>query len=392
MSIFNSLGSNYDAFFIRKATLGLVSYGSSRKLREQLVVRFGSQVVYLTYKGRQAISLCIEQLQLPKGSCVAVVGYTCFAVYQAITAAGFTPYYIDIDEDDLNFSPKTLEKHIKDEPLIRAVIVQNTLGLPANVPAISKLCADNRIALIEDLAHSVGLVYSNNQAAGTLGWATALSFGQDKMVDGVSGGAALFRESVTPTITFTGPSVRQKITTRIYPLLSMIIRKTFSFGLGRVILSCSKAIRILPGPMGGDAVPAQTLPSWYCKLAGLSLEALDKTIKHRQKIATVYRQTLSKNIQFKHQDGAIYLRFPILVDEPDSLINYLKAFNIYLADRWYDAPIAPKRFMQKSNYKPGSCPRSEYVSEHIVNLPTHINVNEKQARFIARKVEEWLRF
>ena len=112
---------------------------------------------------------------------------------------------------------------------------------------------------------------------------------------------------------------------------------------------------------------------------------------HRQKIAEIYRQSLPSSVQFDHVDGSIYLRFPIRVNDPAGLISYLKQYGIYLADRWYDAPVAPARSLKLTNYQKGQCPVAERVASQMVNLPTHVNINEEQARILTEKVTQWLK-
>ena len=143
--------------------------------------------------------------------------------------------------------------------------------------------------------------------------------------------------------------------------------------------------------MTGQADIAHTLPSWYSRLAVKSFAGLESLIAHRQHIAEIYRQNLPASICFKHHDNALYLRFPIFIDNRQTLIKELKKARIHIGDIWYDAPISPKRFMSKTDYKKGSCPNAEYVAERMVNLPTHINVSEEQAKVIAQKINQWLK-
>ena len=44
-----------------------------------------------------------EQLDLPADAKVAINGYTCFAVYDAVVRAGHEPVYVDVKKGTLNF-------------------------------------------------------------------------------------------------------------------------------------------------------------------------------------------------------------------------------------------------------------------------------------------------
>jgi dTDP-4-amino-4,6-dideoxygalactose transaminase len=82
------------------------------------------------------------------------------------------------------------------------------------------------------------------------------------------------------------------------------------------------------------------------------------------------------------------LRSPLIVSNRKELINYLKSNGVYISDIWYDAPVAPVRFLKLTNYS-GECPISEEISAKIVNLPTHTNVSNKDAEKISELVNTW---
>ena len=385
MSIFNSLGSNY----VRGSAvykLGANNAYAKDQLAKYLQQRYGKSI-QLTYKGREALAV-ILQSAARTGSFVAVNGYTCYAVYQAIVAAGLKPYYLDIERDELNFTAKTLGAALKKEPGITAVVIQNTLGMTCEIQQIRKLCTAHGAFLLEDLAHSIGLRYAHGKEAGTVGDGAALSFSQDKMIDAVSGGAAVMAGLKIEQV----PAARwHRFTTRLYPYASLVIRATTSMMIGKFLLRALKSLRMLPGPMSGQALPVRMLPAWHSAAALAAYSRLSKTIAHRQKIAAIYRRILPASVQLKHTEEAVYLRFPLLVENPRGLIAHLKQMHVYIGDRWYDAPIAPMALMTGTDYVSGDCPNAEYVAARMVNLPTHLNIHETQAEDLARKVAQWLK-
>src|SRR5581483_4863607 len=154
MNVFNSLGSNYD-----HASGAYRWHLGGRHKNAQLTVylqnQFHCDQVALVYKGREALAEALKALELPAGSFVAINGYTCYAVYQAVVAVGLQPYYLDIEHDSLDFTAKTLQAALAKEPSIKAVMIQNTLGLPVDMAGIQKVCQPAKLPIIEDLAHSV---------------------------------------------------------------------------------------------------------------------------------------------------------------------------------------------------------------------------------------------
>ena len=425
MSVFNSLGSNYDLSFALKALSpevaklvhlrgGITPTNSTKKpdLKNFLEKKYGGETVLL-FKGREAITLALQTLNLPKNSQVAINGFTCYAVYKAIEESGLKPVLIDIPMDDLNFTRSDLVKHIEKNGNIRAVLVQNTLGFPCDIENISKICKENNIFLIEDLAHSVGSIYNNGKEAGRVGDFTMFSFSQDKIIDGISGGAMIDRitnnarpaslgEAGESRITnHANPSFARQLKDRFYPILTWKIRVLYDLGLGKILHYILKSLNILSAPMDDSLYDFTNLPNFYQSLAQDAFANLKSDLEHRKKIAKIYASNLPEKIMFvklnSQIDNSSNLRFPIFVQNREDLIKYLKTKGFYLSDIWYDAPIAPKRFMKKINYLPAGrqvkndCPNAEKISNTIVNLPTHKNISEEKAIFITERVNEWLK-
>lgn len=385
--LFNSLGSNYDFKFIVKSLFSLGKKSDCKLLKKVLADKYDGEVILL-YKNREAIKLALSLLNLPKGSRVGINGFTCYVVYQAIKEIGLIPEYLDIEKKDLNFSFDTLEKNKE----IRALIIQNTLGNPCEMKKISDYCKRNNIYLIEDLAHSVGIKYDDGKEAGKVGDFVALSFSQDKIIDAVSGGALIIRNkkfrNLINQYKFINVDIKQRIKDRFYPLLTYKIRKTYFLGVGKLLHFIFKNLGLLSQPMGTEKeIDLHKLPDWYSKLVLYQLNNFKETQRHRNSISKIYSNMIDAKIKIPSRGN---IRFPILVDEREELIKFLKEKGIYIFDIWYDAPIAPKKYLRLTNYD-GQCPNSEEVSRKIINLPTHININSKEAENISNLINLWLK-
>lgn len=384
MKIFNSLGSNYDWDFVKESLLTINDSNNNIKLKQLLEEKYHG-TAYLFYKGRQAIEAGLEVLGLSKYAEVLINGFTCFAVFEAIEKAGFKPVCMDIDEGDLNFSAESLLNKLNQNPKIKTVIIQNTLGFPTQGEAIAKICKDKNIYLIEDLAHCVSAKYSNGKEAGTLGDITILSFSQDKIIDSVSGGALVIRNKKFQNNVFKENeelNLSQQLRDRYYPFLAFVIRKTYPLGIGKPLHFLLKLLNILSKPSEHGFYKKNNLPNWYCELAVSCFENLDKNLTHRKRIALLYKENLDKkilsNILTSQISHSANLRFPIFIDNRESLIKYLKRQGIFVSDIWYD-DVSP------------DCPNAVDASRKILNLPTHINVSESNAKMICERINEWLK-
>lgn len=391
MSVFNSLGSNYDLSFALKALFS----NKDCNLKEYLEEKYGGEI-NLLFKGREAITLALKLLNFPKNSKIAINGFTCYAVYKAVEEAGCKPVLIDIPKDDLNFTRSDLVSILTNNSNIKAVIVQNTLGYPCDIGGISEICKEKNIILIEDLAHSVGARYENGKEAGKKGDFAILSFSQDKIIDGISGGALISKNGKWKMVNgkWNNPSFVRQIRDRLYPILTWKIRITYDFGVGKILHYILKSVNLLSTPMDGSLYGFLKLPNFYQNLAQAAFTNLETDLSHRRKIANIYKKNLEKKIMFgklnSQVDNSSNLRFPIFVNNREDLMEHLEAKGFYISDIWYDAPIAPKRFMKKINYN-NDCPNAEKISNTILNLPTHRNISEKQALHLSQLINTWLK-
>jgi len=405
MNVFNSLGSNYDLRFTLKALFANNKPSHSSNLKSYLEKKYGGKTI-LVYKGREAIELALEILNLPKDSVVAINGFTCYAVYKAVTNEGYDAEILDLppsaDGSDLNFSAESFQKALKQNPNIKVVIIQNTLGYPCDIEKIAKVCRENNLVLIEDLAHCVGTRYlpanakqkalqagENGKEAGTIGDFVILSFSQDKIIDAVSGGALIIRNKKCQNhlnhLASQGETLQgwQQTIDRLYPLFTFIIRKTYQIEIGKLIHFILNFLNLLSKPMNENFYEKFSLPNWYAGLALASFNNLDKNLEHRKKIASIYNSTLDDKITSKFIRENIKLssnlRFPIFIDNRKSLIDSLKNRGVYVSDIWYDD-------LDKS------LPNCQITANTILNLPTHINVSEEDARRICEIINRWIIF
>lgn len=398
-SIFNSLGSGYNQEFEQKSRSLLLtpwkweSTKSPDFLEALLKKRFKADQVYLTYKGRQAITLILKNLGLGQGDEVILQAFTCWAVEEGIRNAGCKPVFADIASDSLNPSVSTLIAAFKKSTKPRAVLIQHTLGIPADIKAIKAFCAKNNLLLIEDLAHSYGATDDSGVFLGTHADAVALSFGRDKVIDAVSGGAAIIKKSVKPKTVLAPTPKTQILIDLLYPTITKIIRITSTNFFGKVLHKILKKTPLLTTPIQSTTTGITSLPSPHATLTLLAMSHLDSQLQHRKEIAKVYFDGLN-NLQIPfvgNHDNINFLRFPVLVKDRGTLITYLKSSKYFIPDTWYKKPVDTGSLVSKiSHYIKDSCPNAQNISEQIINLPTHINITPKQAAKLALLVNQYV--
>ena len=349
-------------------------------LIDYLDKRYGGEEVILCKNGRSALCLALKAYFEP-GDKVIVNGFTCYAVYEAIKSAELEPVFVDISKENLNFDIDTLEelrtnrfrviddekeiakkssddekkqsKQKDDWSLVRGIIVQNSLGNPVDIEAIEKFAKKHDLKIIEDLAHCAGVQYSNGQECGTVGIASAFSFGKDKSIDTVSGGAVVLREPSIHRV--NSPSLAPKISdhlrARFYPLFGGMCRGLMKIRLGGVLMRSLIKIH------------------WVERSADNSLDLKRKPSNFEAKLAL-------KQLKKLKQSGEPPLREFRLVKKRDKVLKELEKTGFYFSGFWYEKPVSPERYYKKVRFPEKDCPNSVYVAKHIINLPSHRNKRE----------------
>ncbi|HRQ86952.1 MAG TPA: aminotransferase class I/II-fold pyridoxal phosphate-dependent enzyme, partial [Candidatus Saccharibacteria bacterium] len=319
---------------------------------------------------------------------VAVSGLTCYSVVQAVEEAGCTPIYLDINKDDLHFGASQLEAACKKNK-INAVVVQHMLGLPANIKAITEVAKKYNVTIIEDLAHAAGATYGGQRQLGTVAPYTVLSFGKDKALDVINGGALIVRSGKSvEALPYRHVRFGEQLRDRLYPFISLLTRSLWPVG-GKYIMAVALKTGLVVRSADGEIDATEIMPAWQAKLALEQLDLLDTTVKHRQAIVGSYEKYLKVPIpKAALKTGASPIRLPLLVRNRDEIIETLGKSGYHALDIWYDTPVGPTRFYDRVAYPEKSCPVAVEVASSIINLPTHQRITKHDARRIASIVNK----
>jgi len=350
---------------------------------------------YPLNSARNALYLSLKILDLKPDDQVLCQALTCVAVPNAILWANAKPVFVDTIKNGFNISLTDLTKKITKNT--KALIIQHTFGQPDKLDKIKQICRQHNIILIEDCAHSLGAQY-NHKPVGSFGDLTVLSFGRDKVISSVFGGALLTNNSSFAKkidqhyhqLKF--PSAFWIFKQLLHPIImAPIIPTYYTFNLGKLLLFLYQKTGLLSFPVSKQekncqiSLPIKTLPNALAALANHQLNKLTQINQSRQQIAKLYQQAFDIP---SASPGSIYLRFPLLVNQPQKIINLAKTHQILLGN-WYRPIIAPQGVdLKKVGYKQGSCPNAQAVSKKIINLPTHPKMTLKQADRIVKIIKD----
>lgn len=363
----------------------------------------GVKYAFAFNSGRSAFYAILKALNFPAESEVLMQAFTCNAVPNPVLWAGLKPVYVDCNKNDFNIDINDLKSKISNKN--KVLVVQHTFGQPANMDEVSTITKENNLILIEDCAHALGSEF-NGQKVGTFGRASFFSFGRDKVISCVYGGMATTNDDVIGKKLeelqkqFGKPSlcwISQQI---LHPIiLSYIILPIYNFlDLGKIFLVLSQGLHILSKAVSWkekkgkkpDYFP-KAMPNALAVMAQNQFNKLEKFNKRRQELAKFYYENL-QNTKFIlppkiENTKNIFLRFFVRQDPkgtPAHEIIYQAWHkeNILIGD-WYTTVIAPFDTDLKSmGYEINSCPAAENLAKITFNLPTHVNISQKDAQRI----------
>jgi len=338
------------------------------------------------YRGRVALYALLKAMNIGAGDEVAAQAFTCIAVPEAIMGTGATPLYVDIEPDGFNMSPENLLRRLTSRT--RAIIVQHTYGIPADMERIIAAADEHGIPVIEDCCHTL-LSTHRSQLVGKLGAASFYSFEWGKPLAAGIGGAAIVNDpdlQEKVRLDYAGyrqPSTSSQLRLELQYFAFRLLFRPALYWPARSLYHLMSSAGIAEGsynPIGEVArdfslrMPGKTLRRMKRKLS--QLESIGR---HSRWVTGLYQQMIqSDNVSHPRllsDSDVVFVRYPILLADKQSTLEKARRANIEMAD-WYSTPVHPLSTpdWHLVNYEAGSCPNAERRCQEIVTLPTHSSV------------------
>lgn len=330
---------------------------------EQDIIQYtGAKYAVALSSGTAAIHLALKALGIKQGDIVFCQSLTFSASANPIIYEKASPVFIDSEEITWNMSPKYLKEAFKKYPQVKAVIVVNLYGIPAQLDEIVSLCKEHNVPLIEDAAESLGSTYKG-KATGTFGDIGILSFNGNKIITTSGGGMAISNDKEKiEKMRFWATQARDKAKHYQHSELGYNYRMS----------NISAAI--------GEG----------------QIKVLDERVIKRRSIYKLYQYLLSFNdeIMIMPNDENTYIAnhwlTSILLKDKTKvipLIEYLEEFNIETRPLWKPMHLQP--FFSKYDFIGDGT--SEKLFNHGICLPSDSKLTEVDIQFVASKIVEFLR-
>jgi dTDP-4-amino-4,6-dideoxygalactose transaminase len=294
---------------------------------------------------------------------IAVPSTICPSVICAIFASGNRPYFVDIERKRFGLDPALLPDVL---PHVSAVIAVHALGIPCEIVAISELCKESGIPLIEDCCQAQGAEYER-KPTGQFGDVAMFSFGAGKITEAGGGGALQTKNATvaekTKALADALPALDDKSVTD----LSLFYKFFYNqFYPDRLQYYQSMFTEFLRG------ISARLLGRYTDELDGAINEGFRKlanNIHDRRIKAAFYARTLAglKDVEvLSFPEGSVPWRFNIHLDFPVRQFILKRMLAEGSAISSWSPDIS--QFMDCSSYKATSLANSKWLGDGILNL------------------------
>ncbi|HEX2721473.1 MAG TPA: DegT/DnrJ/EryC1/StrS family aminotransferase [Gemmatimonadaceae bacterium] len=306
--------------------------------------------------GTDALRFALMVMKPEAGDEVITVSHTFMATSEAITQAGATIRFVDIDEESMNIDPAGVEAAIT--PRTVGIVPVHLYGQPANMDAILEIADRHGLWVIEDACQAHGARYKGRRV-GSMGRMAAFSFYPGKNLGACGEGGAV-----------TGSDAA----------LMSLVRQYREHGQVKKYYHASEGYN---GRL--DAIQAGILR--------VKLRRLDHWTERRRRAADLYRDALADvsevRLPSEHSDSRhVYHLFAVRTDRREALQAYLSARKIG-SGLHYPLPLHLQDAYSGMGMRRGSLPVTERTADSILSLPMFAELTEEQVDRVASAIREF---
>lgn len=318
----------------------VLTKGHGLRVFEELVAE------HLGVRNAVAVSSCTSGLMLVYQAlglnrAVIVPSFTFMATVSALIWAGLRPIFADVEPGTTNLNPSAAEAAVTSET--SAIVAVHNSGNPAEIDDLRSVAERHKLRLIFDAAHAFGSLYQG-RPVGHHGDASVFSLSPTKLLVAGEGGIIATNDD----------------------RLAEKVRVGREYG-NSGHYDCAFA--------GINA----RLPEINAVLGQLGLANLESSAQHRNQLAELYRQRLTRvpglNFQqVRSGNRSSYKDFSIIID-PDAfgltrneLAMALEAENIETRT-YYDPPVHRQSAYRQYAPQDDTLPETEMLSSRILNIP-----------------------
>ncbi len=315
--------------------------------------------------GTDALQISMMALGLQPGDEVITPSFTYIATVEVAALLHIKPVFVEVDAKTYCIDPLAVEKAIT--PKTKAIIPVHLYGQAANMEALMKIAAANNLFVIEDNAQGIGNDYSFSDGTikktGSIGHIGCTSFYPSKNLGAYGDGGAMFTND-------------EEMANKLRMIASHGQSKRYYHD----VVGCNSRL---------DAVQAAILD--------IKLRHLDEYIAARIKAADFYDTAFANNkkITIPFRDAAnkhVFHQYTLLLEGVDR-----DALHQFLADNgipsmiYYPVPAHRQKMFDAFGGSSYQLPITDWLTERVISLPIHTELDEEQQTLIVNKVLEFVK-
>jgi len=346
---------------------------SSAYINGKIVQEFaGNLAKYLDAKyvipcanGTDALQIAMMALDLQPGDEVITPSFTYIATTEVIALLKLTPVFVEVDPETFCIDPAAVRKAITSKT--KAIVPVHLYGQAANMTEIMFIAREFNLYVIEDNAQAIGCDYFFNNGekkkAGTIGTIGTTSFYPSKNLGAFGDGGA-----ISTNDDHLGVKIK------------MIANHGQSKRYYHDIVGCNSRL---------DSIQAAILNE--------KLKYLDEYIGARQKAADFYDKAFANCSRIKTPFRAsyckhVYHQYTLILEDVNR-----DGLHKFLADQdipsmiYYPVPAHRQKMFAHLNSSSLKMPVTDWLTDRVISLPIHTELDEEQQSFIINKVLEFVK-
>ncbi|HOF15349.1 MAG TPA: DegT/DnrJ/EryC1/StrS family aminotransferase [Bacteroidales bacterium] len=306
--------------------------------------------------GTDGLQVSLMALDLQPGDEVITTTFTFIATAEVIALLKLTPVLVDVDPYTFNISISAVEKAVTNKT--KAIIPVHLFGQCVDMESLMKIAEKHNLHIIEDACQAIGADYhfSNGEVkkAGTMGIIGCTSFFPSKNLGCYGDGGAVFTND---------------------DVLAKKLRGIVNHGM---------FVRYYHDIVGVNS----RLDSIQAAILDVKLKRLDDYIKRRNAAASFYNQVFANHenivIPQRHKKSThVFHQYTLVLKnvDRDKVVAYMKEQEIPVMI-YYPVPLHLQKAYEYLSYKKGDLPVSEALSESVISLPMHTELDDEQLNYI----------
>ncbi|MCX6280961.1 MAG: DegT/DnrJ/EryC1/StrS family aminotransferase [Bacteroidetes bacterium] len=314
--------------------------------------------------GTDALQVSMMALGLQPGDEVITTSFTFIATAEVIALLRLTPVLVDVDPDTFNIDPKAIERAVTSKT--KAIVPVHLFGQCAHMEEIMEIAVKHNLAIIEDNCQAIGADYifkdGSRKKAGTIGRIGCTSFFPSKNLGCYGDGGAIFTDD-------------DELAKQL-----------------RVVVNHGMAVRYYHDYIGVNS----RLDSIQAAILKVKLQYLDRYAAKRRAAADFYDLAFTGNPKLKtpvrySNSNHVFHQYTLVTKQIDraALIAHLNSKDIP-AMIYYPVPLHLQKAYLDPRYKPGDFPVTESLSNSVVSLPMHTELDEEQLKHITTSLLEFV--